>query len=554
MVVPPAPPASGTLFLWPGLQPDGVNFEPIDNGVLQPVLTWGPSCAPGKQPRTYSTWWISGQYVNTNGQVSGYTGCAGGTFMSVNVCDTLDIDMVLSGTNWIQTITVAFYFFTRCFGNTGVFILKGLLIYGIFVMVSKTIRLRNAKLAPSALFFAFLGYATFPGLASLVRSQMFTYLSFITWIYALERIRMKDRRMFLVFPCTMLFWVNMHGGFVSGVGLVLLYALGELLNRKSPLPYLGIAASLVPVMFLNPYGFALLRSVVEGALMPRPFIPEWHPISLDGPMQSLGSFHVHYLAGYMILVGLTAVAAFRSLLLKQREDWTKIVVLVTTFLLGVRHRRHVVFFTLATAALAHEPMVGLLQPIRRLLDRKAPSKAERIWTVAGVALGYGLPALVLLLVIPKLHYRIGVDYRRAPVGSFEFIRQNQLTGNLATAFDFGSYAEWKLYPQCKVLIDGRYEEVFPNDVFEQAIQLSVRQGPWWEVVNRFPTDIVVLPKQGYSLADLSSLRGWKPVYQDHVSVVLLPVDKIQGPYLRPDYKSSAYAVEDLSKPIIVASQ
>jgi hypothetical protein len=104
-VVPPTPPASGTLFLWPGLQPDGVNFDPIDNGVLQPVLTWGSSCAPGKQPRNYSTWWISGQYVNTNGQVSGYTGCDGGSIMSVNVCDTLDIDMSLSGTVWTQTVT-----------------------------------------------------------------------------------------------------------------------------------------------------------------------------------------------------------------------------------------------------------------------------------------------------------------------------------------------------------------------------------------------------------------------------------------------------------------
>jgi len=105
LVVPPTPPASGTLFLWPGLQPDGVNFEPIDNGVLQPVLTWGPSCAPGKPPRSYSTWWISGQYVNTNGQVSGYTGCDGGSIMSVNVCDTLDIDMAVSGTVWTQTVT-----------------------------------------------------------------------------------------------------------------------------------------------------------------------------------------------------------------------------------------------------------------------------------------------------------------------------------------------------------------------------------------------------------------------------------------------------------------
>ena len=105
MVVPPKPPASGTLFLWPGIDPDGANFDPINNGVLQPVLTWGPSCAPGTQPRAYSTWWISGQYVNTNGNVSGYTGCDGGPIMSVNVCDTLIMDIALSGTVWTQTVT-----------------------------------------------------------------------------------------------------------------------------------------------------------------------------------------------------------------------------------------------------------------------------------------------------------------------------------------------------------------------------------------------------------------------------------------------------------------
>ena len=107
MLVPPTPPASGTLFLWPGLQPNGANFQPIDNGVLQPVLTWGPACAPGKQPRAYSTWWISGQYVNTNGKQPGYTDCHGGPIMSVDVGDVLIIDMALDGTIWTQTVTDA---------------------------------------------------------------------------------------------------------------------------------------------------------------------------------------------------------------------------------------------------------------------------------------------------------------------------------------------------------------------------------------------------------------------------------------------------------------
>jgi hypothetical protein len=103
--VPAKPPATGTLFLWPGLQPFGANFFPIGNGVLQPVLTWGPSCAPGKQPPAYTTWWISAQYVNTDGDDPGYTGCQGGPIMSVNVGDDLEIAMTLSGTTWNQKVT-----------------------------------------------------------------------------------------------------------------------------------------------------------------------------------------------------------------------------------------------------------------------------------------------------------------------------------------------------------------------------------------------------------------------------------------------------------------
>ena len=107
LIVPPQPPASGTLFLWPGLQPltGSANFQPINTGVLQPVLTWGNSCAPGTQPRAYSTWWISAQYVNTNGSVAGYTGCSGGPVMTVAVGDQLNIDMELAGTVWNQTVT-----------------------------------------------------------------------------------------------------------------------------------------------------------------------------------------------------------------------------------------------------------------------------------------------------------------------------------------------------------------------------------------------------------------------------------------------------------------
>jgi hypothetical protein len=104
--VPAEPPATGTLFEWPGLDPDdGPTYDPIENGVLQPVLTWGPSCAPGKQPANYSTWWISAQYVNTVGNDPGYTGCHGGPIMSVNVGDSLVERLTLTGQKWTDVVT-----------------------------------------------------------------------------------------------------------------------------------------------------------------------------------------------------------------------------------------------------------------------------------------------------------------------------------------------------------------------------------------------------------------------------------------------------------------
>lgn len=112
MVVPDTPAASGTLFLWPGLQPlqGGANYATLNNGVLQPVLTWGPTCAPNAPAQPYKSWWISGQYVNTyitssSPNYGAYTGCHGGPGMTVTVGDTLDMRLVLSGTAWTQTVT-----------------------------------------------------------------------------------------------------------------------------------------------------------------------------------------------------------------------------------------------------------------------------------------------------------------------------------------------------------------------------------------------------------------------------------------------------------------
>ncbi len=110
--LPPVPTAPGAaLFLWPGMDPatNSANFLPINNGVLQPVLSWGPSCAPTPQPTPFSSWWISAQYVNTFGSDSGYSGCYSGNSMQVNPGDLLLINISLAADSsvWTETVTDA---------------------------------------------------------------------------------------------------------------------------------------------------------------------------------------------------------------------------------------------------------------------------------------------------------------------------------------------------------------------------------------------------------------------------------------------------------------
>ena len=108
-----------TVFIWPGLQPDGPErkcFFPINNGVLQPVLTFGNSCAPHK-PQDTEQWWISGQYVNTDldcnsvpndfaGVCEDFFQCHGGEFLTVAPGQVISTRMTFEPANntWMETI------------------------------------------------------------------------------------------------------------------------------------------------------------------------------------------------------------------------------------------------------------------------------------------------------------------------------------------------------------------------------------------------------------------------------------------------------------------
>ena len=434
-------------------------------------------------------------------------------------------------------------------GEWGFFALKALLIAAIFILIIRTYKLNKEKILNiEPLYLILIGYSVYPSIASSIRSQLFTFLFFTLWIYLLERVRRGENRLIWIFPVTMLFWANMHGGFVVGLGLASIYAIGELLNKRNPLPFFGILVLSELVTLINPYGINYWQYIVEATTMTRVGFTEWQQISLKGPFHDIFSIQLHILLGFFIFALMTFMVFIKSVIKKAKPDWVKILLVIVIFYFSFKHQRHTTFFVLAVSGLFYQHYADLLSSIAELIRNKLHKYIYISLVIVKNIVVYTSIIYLTVTIFPTLQTKLITHPSVYPIGSFEFIKQNNLSGNLGTTYNWGSYALWKLFPQCHVLIDGRYEEVYPNDMYIKALIYSEHLNESWpRFLDIFHTDIIVAPKNVYRKEDFNRLTDWQIVYTDMVSMVLLPKNKIKDTYIYPNFNNTVYWYEDLSK-------
>ena len=93
-------------------------------------------------------------------------------------------------------------------------------------------------------------------------------------------------------------------------------------------------------------------------------------------------------------------------------------------------------------------------------------------------------------------------------------------------FNWGSYALWKLYPQNKVAVDGRYEEVYKNSLIDEVARFHYAQPNWDGLLKNYHTDVMLIPLDYKDLyKKITELNDWVIVYKDDVAAVLVPKSK-----------------------------
>ena len=356
------------------------------------------------------------------------------------------------------------------------------------------------------------------GYQSVIRAEAFTFLFFALFIFLLEEAgRGRPRGLLLIPPVTAV-WANLHGGFVAGIGLVLLYLAGHLVSRQKPWRLIGTGAAATLATLLNPYGVAYWWYLHEALLMPRPFIGEWRAVPLD---------FVSALAFKALLL-----LAVLAVIVAPRRHWPGVIVMGVTAFLGFRQYRHVPFFSIA--CLVYVP--AHLSP---LLDRVVESVRPRVVLRPVLAALLAYATLGSLLLGAALHltrftsWQMEVPASFYPVGAVDFLRLNLLQGNLALPYNWGEYVLWELYPRVKVSFDGRYETVYPPSVATDNFNFMYGLGDWRRLLRDYPTQMVLVDKT-YPMARLMEREpGWTAVYHDPRSALYLPTEKGSGAWRIP---------------------
>jgi len=367
-----------------------------------------------------------------------------------------------------------------------------------------------------------------------VRPQMFTFLFFLLVLLLIYQVERGHPRLLWGAPPLFALWANIHGGFLAGIGILLIWSFahlafvlfrarrpGVLISPSTLVIPLAVMASVLAT-FLNPYGVQLLKFLLRTATVPRPEISEWQPLAI---MSKVGVLYITVLA-----------VAVAGLLYSRRE---RIPALILVFgcasLLPLVAFRHLPLFGLAVAVLAGEHMGDAwdrLSAGRRSSGSVADARWPRPW-LTGLSL---VGAIVMVgLALPnfgciRLDSRLNAIY---PVRAIGLLKQSGISGNLAIYFDWGEYALWHVGPRVKVSVDGRRETVYSAEIYRKNWKFYLGTDDWDALIREHETQLALVTKKRPVFNLMQLVPGWLLVYEDPMAGLFvrkgsLLVEQIQG--------------------------
>jgi hypothetical protein len=373
----------------------------------------------------------------------------------------------------------------------------------------------------------------------LARPHVLTWLFVVLWFSILDSSErdcfattIRPQRRWLWFlPVSMIVWVNVHGGFLLGLVLCVIFWLSALwtwstargiafedslrqiarakhLRDLSWVTLLSFAATLV-----NPYGWHLHRHIFS--YLTNRFLMN-HIEEFQSP-----NFHQLAPKFFLSIVILTFVAValhYRKMRVSE--------ILLAAFAIdaGLYASRNLPIASILLVLVAG-PILPRLRRIAHFADRMSAVDSRlrgHLWCIAVL---FSVFALDLNggRLSGKLLADAHFDPIRMPVGALNYLEKNGISEPILTPDYWGGYVMYRLYPSTKVVIDDRHD-LYGVQILASYLKMIHLQPGWDAFLRDSQTSCLVMPTDAAITAMLNQTPGWKSVYSDSVSSVFRKVD------------------------------
>lgn len=414
-----------------------------------------------------------------------------------------------SGSEWIThewLSEIVMYGIYRLTGWGGL-----LFIFSALITIALYIMYRRSEGKPYVAALAVLLAAASSSPLFGIRPQMITFLFASIYIALLTRYQEdgRSRPLWWMAPM-MLFWVNFHAGYALGLGLIGLYLIGLVLDRKwnlvRPLALVMlVCTALVP---LNPNGLRMFSYPLETLRSPAmaAYIEEW----------ASPDFHkVMFLPLALLLFMLLGALALSS----NRPRPSELFLLIVTGFGALRSGRHIPIFALIAAPILARHVWTIMCVHgwdRRIMSPEAPA------TAGAIAFTFiFLLAPTTLGVVRVQHFvanQPAYEAKNYPASAVNFLQEKKLPGPLYNRYGWGGYLIRRLYPDYLVYIDGR-ADVYGDAFMVETMHTYDGHPRWREPLDRLSIRTVLVAPDAALASLLRQDQTWRRVYEDRQAVI-----------------------------------
>jgi hypothetical protein len=419
---------------------------------------------------------------------------------------------------WLAEVVMATIH--RFFGLTGIALFYSFMISLVYYLMFRMLKGQNGNIL-IAVAVAVLVIASSP-MHWLARPHIFTHLFLIAWYIILDGYQSGRHNHLRLLPLSLLFWVNLHGGFIIGLIMLGAYLAGNAIELyfsrdEERTAFRGRVKALATIMFFcilaclaNPRGYQILLF---------PFNVVANKYLMDHVQEFIApNFHEPLMIKYLLFILIVLLALSR-----QRLSAIETLLIIVFLNMALFSIRHVPLFALIIGPIiirrSAAVFAGYKGKVACFLAKKGEGIAAvdasargALWSVAGIML------VLALAGVGKIYFTF--DPKIKPVAAVEFLKREPIQGNMFNNDQIGGYIIYATGGRYKVFFDGR-SDMYGVARMKEYNKITGFEPGWEKIMERYNMTWIIFDARSALSRFLLVKPDWRLVYADKVANIFV---------------------------------